>query len=339
MHRAQILLAPRFEGHLQWRAYWALYVLAVLALAFGDIGIANPAGAAWPEPTLFAPGVISGSASRNVPAFSSDGKTLFLSRYNATWSVLLTSRWEKGQWTKPEPAPFGGSPIDQQPAISPDGRYLIYVDGPNYNDLQLVRVDKTASGWSAPRPLPDTVNISKHIGKPSIAANGDLYFVARTTRPIQEKSVSRLYRAAFISGAYRPAQPLPFSEEIYGDANPAIAADQSFLVFVSRNRKPFEDGREHLYLVLHRGDSWGHIVPIRYQGDNWGQNDGEVSLSPDGRTLYFLSNRSPAVKADRTRAELLADYARMETWDRGDKAIWTLPMAPYLAEAATAAPD
>jgi hypothetical protein len=65
---------------------------------------------------------------------------------------------------------------------------------------------------------------------------------------------------------------------------------------------------------------------------------GEVSLGPNGKTLYFLSNRSPPVKASRTRAELLADYVRMETWDRGDNAIWTLPMAPYLAQAATFAP-
>jgi hypothetical protein len=256
--------------------------VVVLALLLGEVCVANPADTARPEATLFAPGVISGPASRNVPTFSPDGKTLFLSRYNSTWSVLLTSHFENDRWTKPVPAPFGDSALDQQPALSPNGRYVIYAGGADYKDRRLVRVDRTATGWSEPKPLPDTVNISKNIGKPSIAANGDLYFVARTTPPAPERPKSRLYRAAFVDGAYQQAQALPFSEEIFADANPAIAPDQSFLVFVSRNRKPFEDGHEHIYMVLRSGDGWGPVMPIRYQGDTWGQNDGEVSRVNQG---------------------------------------------------------
>jgi Tol biopolymer transport system component len=226
-------------------------------------------------------------------------------------------------------APFGGSLLDQQPAFSPDGRYLVYVRGSQLGAGELVRVDKIGSAWSQPEPLPEAANISKRISQPSIGANGDIYFNAVADAPGKPKS--RLYRSALANGIYQKAEALSFSDGTYVDVDPEIAPDQSYIVFSSKGRKPFNDGFEHLYIAFHKDGVWGAVTPIRYEGDTWsGTGDGNARLGPDGTTLYFTSDRSPPVKVSRTHTEIVDDYARMELWDNGNSNVWTLSISPYM---------
>jgi hypothetical protein len=133
-----------------------------------------------PAPTIFAPGVISGPGNDGTPTFSPDGRTLYFYRYGATAAeaVILESHRVVGGWSKPVVAPFSGPSSDRQPAFSPDGRTLVYVSlrelpvrpgAPHTYASSLWRVMRTASGWSAPERLPDTVNISERMHNPSIA--------------------------------------------------------------------------------------------------------------------------------------------------------------------------
>ena len=98
-------------------------------------------------------------------------------------------------------------------------------------------------------------------------------------------------------GAYR------FSVEANADVDPEIAPDQSFLVLASSGRSSKDDAKEHLFIVFNRGGSWGAVQRIRYVGDdaNDSSNDNEPDLGPDGRTLYFSSDRSPALHFPRSR--------------------------------------
>jgi Tol biopolymer transport system component len=307
--------------------------------------IANPT---LPAPAIFAPGVISGPGNDGTPTFSPDGRTLYFYRYGASpdSAVILASQRTAAGWSKPVAAPFSGPASDRQPTLSPDGRTLVFASrrllsaGPGEPlrpVTNLWRVIRTASGWSEPERLPDTVNISERMHNPSLAANGDLYFTCPTNQPGQEL-VWGLYRAAYRNGRYDRAQRLSFTGGDLLDADdPAIAPDQSYLIFGSHGLHT-APGREHLFISFRSGTSWGAPAQIHYQGDDWpdpnGNGDGEPQISPDGKTLYFDSSRSAPIAPDRSRGQFLADVERLNTWDNGSGNVWSLPLEPLLEAAA-----
>jgi hypothetical protein len=131
-----------------------------------------------------------------------------------------------------------------------------------HNVANLWRVDRVGSGWGQPVRLPDTVNIGESIWKPSIAANGNLYFVS-----IDGKGRKRLYSSHWKDGAYSQAQALAFSDGDTLDVDPEIAPDESFLVFCSAGRLP-GDSVDHLFIVARQANGWGPVVPVRYAGDD-----------------------------------------------------------------------
>ena len=45
------------------------------------------------------------------------------------------------------------------------------------------------------------------------------------------------------------------------------------------------------------------------------------------------SGRQPPFDRKRTRAQMQADYRRMELWDNSNNNVWSLPLEPYLAGA------
>jgi len=316
-------------------------VAAVAGLAFGLWSAAAVAArgsqvsSSLPAPQLFAPGVISGPGNDGAPTFTPSGRTLFFERTNGRRAFLLTSRLTATGWSRPAPASFAGPWSDQQPALSPNGRYLVYVSSRaaarGGRAAHLYRVDRVRGGWSAPRELSATVNFSSRVFKPSVAANGDLYFMADVGTGAPEPAKWRLFVSRFERGAYSKAEALPFSDGSHSDVDPAIARDQSYIIFSSRDRPPFADGHEHLFIALREGAGWGSPQPMRYAGDTAGGDAGEANLSPDGRTLFFTSDRPASAEPPETRQQMMAAFARMEVWDNGNSNVWTLPLAPYLA--------
>ena len=297
-----------------------------------------------PAPAIFAPGLISGPGNDGTPTFSPDGQTLYFYRYGTSpdSAVILESHRTATGWSKPVAASFSGPASDRQPALSPDGRTLVYAsrrlvsDGPDEPlrpVTHLWRVIRTASGWSAPEQLADTVNISDRMHNPSLAANGDLYFTCPTNQPSEELAWG-LYRSAYRNGQYERAQKLSYRGGDLLDADdPAIAPDESYLIFGSHGlRAPL--GREHLFIAFRSGTSWGSPMQIHYEGDDWpdhdGNGDGEPQLSPDGKRLYFDSSRSVPITRDRSRKQFLADVERLNTWDNGNSNVWSLPLKPLL---------
>ena len=328
-------------------------IFVMTAAAFAQSVVSNRASSiattaiekpTLPAPAIFAPSVISGPGNDGTPTFSPDGRTLYFYRYGASSgsTVILESHHTPAGWSKPVVAPFSGPASDRQPALSPDGRTLVYASrrllpaGPGEPlrpVTHLWRVIRTASGWSASERLPDTVNISGRMHNPSLAANGDLYFTCPTNQPDQELSWG-LYRAAYRNGQYDAPQRLAFSGGDLLDADdPAIAPDQSYLIFGSHGLHA-PPGREHLFISFRTGTSWGPPAQIHYEGDDWpdpnGNGDGEPQISPDGKTLYFDSSRSVPLDPDRSRSQFLADVERLNAWDNGSSNVWSLPLKPLL---------
>ncbi|MGY4396246.1 hypothetical protein ACVWZA_001419 [Sphingomonas sp. UYAg733] len=286
-----------------------------------------------PAPRLFAPGVMSGGANDGSPTISSDGRNLFFERTNSRWTGILESHRVANTWSKPVLASFSGTASDQQPAFAPDGTYLVYVstraapNGGSGSVSHLYRVDRIPGGWSAPVELPPAVNISRRVFKPSIAANGDLYFMADSGSGGSPQW--RLFVARHHDAGFAKAEPLPFSGIGDADVDPYISPDQSFLIFSSATRSELKDGKEHLFVVTRQGGGWSPVRPIRYTGDDWGGDDGEAQVGPDC-LLYFMSSRVLPVPKPRTRQSATAAIDRMEIWDNSNNNVWTLPITYYL---------
>jgi Tol biopolymer transport system component len=287
--------------------------------------------------SVFAPGVISGPAHEASPAFTPDGQTVYFSRQNANVQIILESHKTSTGWSEPAIAPFSGVWNDLEPAMSPDGSYLIFISnrpaqeggapldgawgGKVYkgNGGNLWRVDRTKNGWSEAKRLPDVVNGSTSTFAPAIAGDGSIYFM----RPgPKEKFV--LYRSQKTPDGFEPPKALSFSDPEYSHVDPAVAPDESFLVFAS-TRPPAKD--MDLFIVKKVNGQWGepkYLAELSAKG-----SDTELRLSPDLNTVYFSSDRlamprdTPRTRADSEKA------MKAFAWDNGLYNIWEADLRPY----------
>ncbi len=301
-----------------------------------SLGLSTTAYAgAPPAAELFAPGVISSAANDGSPTFAPDGNTLYFTRSTADWSAILESHRVRGQWSEPQVASFSGEWPDSSPGLAPDGSYLVFVslrphdssDVKGRREAQLYRVDRTADGWSVPHKLPAEVNIGPSIWKPSIAADGTIYFVS-----IDAKGGKRLYAAARAGTGYRRAEPLAFSDGAHADVDPEITPDGSVLFFCSSGRLT-GDPKDHLFVVKHTATGWGDVQIVHYAGDEAGgySSDQEPHLGPDHTSLYFSSDRGMPVTFPRSHDQAVRDVKRLEAYDNSNSNVWVMPIASVLA--------
>ncbi len=270
-------------------------------------------------PTIFAPGLISGIANAGSPTFTPRGDTMFFTRTTpGGLSVIMESDRVNGAWSEPRTAPFSGKYSESQPALAPDGSFMVYVSVRD-SVANLYRVIRDGLGWSAPERLPDAVNIGASVWRPSVAADGTIYFCI--IKKTDDSRAMRLWRSIYDTGAYQPATPLPFSVDSTRDLDPEIAPDQSYIVFASAGRAAIDDPHEHLYMAFKNGDGWGPITPVQFPGsESLGVDDTEPRLSPGQRTLYFTSDRSALVLFPRSGESL--DAPTTETTN-----VWLMPAA------------
>ncbi|MFC3651252.1 TolB family protein [Dyella humi] len=290
-------------------------------------------------PQVFAPGVISGPAGEACPAFTPDGNTVYFD----VGSMILVSHRERGSWSKPEIAPFSGQWLDHDPTMSPDGSYMVFVSnrpvkagaealGATINGTfyparggHLWRVDRKGDGWGTPVHLPDAVNASDRTYAPSVAADGSLYFIHPDAQ-----SVFHIYSSAYAHGAYQPAVLVAVGDPAATTHDPAIAPDQSFMVFNSADAKAGSMG--DFYIAFREGDHWGKPIDlgeaVNGKPGKWSQWGAHIG--PDHRTLYYTSDRQTQLNYPLTPEQAKAALARMQSWDNGTDNIWYVSLAPWL---------
>jgi Tol biopolymer transport system component len=289
-------------------------------------------------PEVFAPTVISGPNHEAAPAFTPDGATVYFQRSSVAGGVILVShRQRDSHWSKPQIASFSGTWSDLEPAMAPDGSFMVYIsnrpavedgkplegfyNGKGQDGGNMWRVDRRGQGWSDPVRMPDTINRSSNIFAPAIVGDGSVYFMDT----YGEKHRFRLYRSQYRDGVYQPAEPVAFSDGTFTDVDPAVAADESFMVFGS-GRPPAKS--MDLFVVRREGMGWG--TPVHLGDLNSASSDAEPRFSPDLKTLYFSSERVIPVNYPRSAAQASKDLARIHEWDNGQYNIWSVPMSAVL---------
>ncbi|MCI0669400.1 MAG: hypothetical protein L0Y64_02945 [Myxococcaceae bacterium] len=283
---------------------------------------ATPAGAASPQsppyasekplPTprrLTAGGVNTRHDDAHV-TFTPDGRQLYFVRSTPdfeNWTVL-TSRFVNGRWSEPELAPFSGRWSDADVSFSSDGRRLFFIsnrpvgDGPPREDTDLWVMDREGEGWGRPRHLTE-LSSPGFDWFPSLTRNGTLYFGSE--RP-GGKGKSDLWRAEWKGDRFGPPENLG---DVINTADQEVEAyvspDESFLVFAAKGR-PEGKGAYDLFVTYRCGGKWTPPLPLG-AGVNSPAWEFGPRISPDGRYLFFTSNRSDYAKSPpraRTTAEL-----------------------------------
>ncbi|HEX8455242.1 MAG TPA: hypothetical protein VF647_24390 [Longimicrobium sp.] len=238
------------------------------------------------SPRFFAPGVVTiPEATTYRPTFSPDGRTAIYSMEVSGGYVLVETRMRGGRWDAPEVLPFSGRYSDAEGVLSPDGtRFVFASQRPREGtaprtDYDLWEVTRDPGGrWGTPR-LMEGLATPGHELYPSLTRDGTLYF----TRSSPDGS--DLWRAAAGYAAPEPVRELNTDRRESGGF---VDAEGTVLLFGS-NREGTLGGLD-LFVSCREGGAWGAARPLPAP-INSADQENSPTLSPDGKTLYFTSNR------------------------------------------------
>lgn len=239
------------------------------------------------KPVVFAPGIVSSPFEEVAATFTPEGNTV----YFAQGTISMEICWSKkvaGQWDKPHVASFSGRWGDWDPFLSPDGRQVYFVSNRPLDTTGENKFKRSThlwfanrvgeDEWSEPQCLKDSFNMDG-IGNyaPTVSSNKDLCFYS----PQRDKTgKAKSYFARWMGDHYCTPEALMLNgdEEI---SDPYIAPDESYIIFVSGN---------DLYISYRHGSNWGAAEKLGPQVND-GSSNYDPTVSPDGKMLYFTSNR------------------------------------------------
>jgi hypothetical protein len=250
---------------------------------------ALPAEAAVPDPSMFD----AGAENRLGLTFTPDGKRAFWVEWDGAWGskgtrrIIYTAELHDETWTRPVPAPFSQQYSDDDPWVSPDGRWLYFVSERPANDAD---EKPDADIWRYSLTGEDrlehlSVNSAAAEYSPVVTASGALYFAStRDGGPGQ----GDIYRATPTEDGFdRPKVLGPAFNRGTGEWNLWVSGDESEILFEasSRSTNVSESGDLHY--------SWrtaaGCTAPVPIASLNSAGSELMPRLHPDGDTLYYTT--------------------------------------------------
>ena len=282
-------------------------LMIVLALLIGVGGQAK-ADFVFGTPTNLGPTVNSAVEEFGV-SLSADGLSLYFSSrrpggegHNDIW--VSTRATKEDDWAAPVNLgpPINSSAAEVNPCISADGLELYFNDhptGPRPGSLGdgtiwVTRRATVSDAWGIPENLGPTINTSSAEAFPSLSADGlSLFFGSSWPNP-GSASDWDLYvtRRATVDEAW--SEPVNLGETVNSastDAFSGISADNLTLFFGSM--RPGGSGGVDLWITRRAtiSDPWTEPANLGPTVNSAGL-DVTPNLSPDGLTLYFVSNRA-----------------------------------------------
>ncbi len=242
-------------------------------------------------PQIFAPGVISlANRFETYPTFSPDGKEMFFSVVNAGWTTgkIFHTQELNGSWTVPEVADFSNNNyVNWESFISPDGNRQFFTSKnrpPSTSDdiWMIERISDTA--WTTPVRLNSPVYSNSTDGSACVTNNGTIYF---TSLRGGGYGGSIIYRAKFIDSAYSQVENLGnIIQTTSGEAEPFMAPDESYLIFISEYRAVGHGGYDLWICFRNIDSSW--TVPVNMGPSiNTANDEYGPRVTTDGRYLFF----------------------------------------------------
>lgn len=300
---------PPASGRASVRLLVLIAVLALLGCASSTR--AGAAGAAWSAPSgpyfgqrppgmraeMFAPGIVSSEHHDDgPPAFSADGRECFWrvmgQRDGAdTRGFIFWSREVNGRWTEPRLAAFSSPDGASSVCLQADGRRLYFRSRRPHPGATAAAhsspwfVDRTPSGWSAPRPLALSVG-DRRLTIVSAGADGWLHCVRED--PDGAPAGLSVYRVRRSGDGFATPEPRGVVPTSAGQpvSAPTVSPDGNTLVFTTASER-----RIFLMASFREPDgTWTAPQPL---GDdiNAPPHTKFAGYSSDGRHLFVVSNR------------------------------------------------
>lgn len=216
------------------------------------------------------------------PCLTLNDRQLFLCRYTGynQEDVYISQKVDSG-WTKPVVIPeFGDARINEAPlSASQNGNdLLLFIRG------MLCESKKTASGWSAPKQLPSTVNFTAWQGDAHyINDNGIIYSVQS---PSQQQEIYVCFKNE--DGQWgTPINVGPNINTAGNDRAPYLHSDMKTLYFSSNGHPGFGD--LDLFMTTRLDDTWTNWSPPKNLGlfFNSDKKDWDFKLNAAGNLAYF----------------------------------------------------
>jgi hypothetical protein len=267
------------------------------------------------SPRVFAEGIISTVDDEIGGSFSPDGREFYFTRlvpYTTLprLGIICVSYFRDGRWTTPEVVPFSGRYLDYPPKFDGGSKRLLFASSRPLPDgtrgrVRIWEVERTPTGWGEPRPLPPPVNSIDSFwnGDPSESSDGTLYFSSDRGGGASV----HIYRSRLVEGKYSEPEKLgPEINSEFNDDQPYISSDGKLLLFASAGEDTPPYARRHeelltggkpysrgdLYVSVQQDGKWSQARHLGGGINSFAEEEFPF-LSPDGRYLFFSSERSP----------------------------------------------
>lgn len=183
-------------------------------------------------------------------------------------------------------------------------------------------MDRAGAGWAEPVLLPPAINDGTRLYSPSVVNGGSLYY----QHPDAASHTFHLMRSQYRDGAYQRPLPVTIGPHEADERDPAVAPDESFIVFSTKRPPAQPDGR--IVIAFRSAAGWGAPIDL---GDAVNRDGAEgPHLGPDGRTVYIDSTTTFEAAFARTREQTQRDLERARLWDNGNSHLWSFSLGPWL---------
>jgi hypothetical protein len=250
------------------------------------------------KPEIFAPGIISNGLFNRDLCVSSDGDEIYFGLMHGGLVSIIWSRIQEGRWTEPEILSlFGGGQFASfEPALSADGERLYFLTNraaagqqqrPGWGTQNIFFAEREGDGWGKAREVPAPITSPGFEYYPSFTRDGTIYFTRSAPR-----EPATIWRSDLVDGEYTEPEKLGPGVNC-GDNrfNAFIAPDESYLILCVAGL-PDNIGPIDYYIVFRdQDDLWSDPVNLGPQINAPGVGASSASVSPDGKFLFFSSDR------------------------------------------------
>jgi len=223
-----------------------------------------------------------------------DEKSAYWVAWNGDWGsntkshrVIYMSHRLGDTWTPPAPAPFTANYSDDDPFVSPDGRWLYFVsDRPADDSDTSTDGDIWRYGLDEQHRLERlSINSESAEYSPVITLSGALYFASARKGGAGQGDIYRALPS--IEGFHEVDALGPSANSSTGEWNVWVAPDESELIFEASSRSTNVSAAGDLYYSWYTPAGWTAAVPIDTL--NSSGSDLLPRLHPDGQTLFYTT--------------------------------------------------
>ena len=241
------------------------------------------------KPQIFGKNIISTGAMDFNASFTNDMSKVYFSVTSPYWSpiVICSSTLVKGKWQNPKIESFSGEYLDTDPFLYNNKRLYFISDRPvsdtvSYEkwDYKIWYTNLKNNEWQEPILLEGPFNeLDGTPLYPSLSGNKNIYFTYSKKGEPNKLCVSR-----WENNQYSEPEVLNFVKDDVKYIDSFVSKNEEFIIFSSIMEGGY--GGIDLWISFNRDGIWQEPINLG-PNVNSEKNDGQPSLSPDNKTLYY----------------------------------------------------